>query len=140
MTIQKNVSLKKYNTFGIDVRANLFIIIYTKEDLINVLPELKKQPFLFLGGGSNVLFTKDFEGLVVVNQIKGKKIESIENQIIVSGFSGENWHEFVLWTIKNNAFGLENLSLIPGSTIYDVGIIGEISIDLKDFLTKRHPT
>lgn len=115
MFIKEQVSLKSYNTFGIDVKTKLFCVINSTEDLIKILPELKKQPFLFLGGGSNVLFTRDFEGLVIVNNILGKKIKIIGNEIIVSGFSGENWHEFVLWTIKNNAFGLENLSLIPGS-------------------------
>jgi UDP-N-acetylmuramate dehydrogenase len=137
--IQNNISLKKYNTFGIDVKAKYLTIIDTKEALINLLPELKKQPFLFLGCGSNILFTQDFEGLVVINNIKGKSIEIIDNQLIAKGFSGENWHEFVQWTLQNNAFGLENLSLIPGSLgaapMQNIGAYGsEIKQNCKEVI------
>jgi UDP-N-acetylmuramate dehydrogenase len=113
--IQSNISLKNYNTFGININAKYFTIINKIEDLLIILPELKKQTFLFLGGGSNILFTKDFDGLVIINNILGKNLDIKENNIIAQGFSGENWHEFVQWTLINNAFGLENLSLIPGS-------------------------
>lgn len=115
MIIEEYVSLRNYNTFGIDVKAKFFCEIHSLVELRELLPELKKQPYIFIGGGSNVLFTKDFEGLVIVNKIIGKKIDFKGDDIIVSGLSGENWHEFVLWTLENKAFGLENLSLIPGS-------------------------
>lgn len=135
--IQENISLKNYNTFAIDVNAKYFTEINNEIDIINLIPNLHNQPYIFLGSGSNVLFTQDFDGLVIINNIKGKKIEYIDNHIIVSGFSGENWHEFVLWTLKKNAFGLENLSLIPGSLgAAPMQNIGAYGSEIKDTCVK----
>jgi UDP-N-acetylmuramate dehydrogenase len=128
--ILKNQSLKPYNSFGIDVYAAELVIIDTLEQLKELLPYIKEKQFMFLGGGSNVLFTKDYKGIIIINKIKGKEIVfQDKDKIVVSALSGELWHEFVLWTLENEAFGLENLSLIPGSVgaapMQNIGAYGE---------------
>ncbi len=134
MLIQKDISLKKYNTFGIDVTAKHFIAVNTINELIDVL-KLNNYPDKFiLGGGSNILLTKNINALVIHINLKGKKIVSkTESSIIISSGAGENWHEFVLWCINNGYGGLENLSLIPGnvgtSPIQNIGAYG---VELKD--------
>lgn len=138
MEIQKNICLKPFNTFGIASIASEFSFISSFEDIKLLIPQLSQKPFLFLGGGSNVLFTKDFDGLVIQNQIKG--IETIyedENTAEISVKSGENWHDLVLWTLEKGFFGLENLSLIPGSVgaapMQNIGAYGE---EIKNWCTK----
>ncbi len=138
MEIQKNKSLKSFNTFGIECTASAFCTINHIDDLTIILPQLHQEPFLFLGGGSNVLFTKDFEGLVIQNQLKGIEIVcEDENTAEIAVKSGENWHEFVLWTLEKGFFGLENLSLIPGSVgaapMQNIGAYGE---EIKNWCTK----
>ena len=93
MLLQENVSLLPYNTFGIAQKAALFCTIENKEDLIQLIEsgQLSKQPHLFLGGGSNVLFTQDFKGLVIKNDIKGiELIEENRNHVKIKAYSGEN--------------------------------------------------
>jgi UDP-N-acetylmuramate dehydrogenase len=138
LIIKNNVSLKKYNTFGIDVNASSFAELEHIDNIHEALEASKGNPFLILGGGSNVLFTKDYEGFVYINQILGKGILSeTEDEIIVWAHSGENWHEFVLWTIQNGAFGLENLSLIPGSVgAAPMQNIGAYGTEIKDWCLK----
>ena len=135
MKIQKNISLKNYNTFGIDVKAKQFIEISSLENLKELL-SLKKD-FFILSGGSNLLLTKDIEKLVVYLNIKGIEVltRSTHNQndIFVKAQAGENWHEFVLWCLEQDFGGIENMSLIPGnvgtSPIQNIGAYG---VELKD--------
>ncbi len=132
MTVQKNISLKPYNTFGIDVKAHQFITINSINELIQVLKE--KETYFILGGGSNMLLTKDIKQPIIHINIKGINIVK-ENKysIYIEANAGENWHEFVKWSLKNNFGGLENLSLIPGnvgtSPIQNIGAYG---IEVKD--------
>lgn len=117
MEILQNVSLKNYNTFGLDVNASYFCEIKSVGDLRELQKmDLFNEPRLILGGGSNLLLTKDFEGLVIYANLKGKKIENSSSKgQIVSAMAGENWHQFVLWTLQQNLGGIENLSYIPGN-------------------------
>jgi UDP-N-acetylmuramate dehydrogenase len=116
MQVKQNISLKPYNTFGIDVKATHFAEISTVEDLGYVYRNYSPGKILILGGGSNVLFTGDFDGIVVRNLIKGIKVTGEdENFVYVKSGAGEVWHELVMFCIKNNFAGIENLSLIPGS-------------------------
>jgi len=132
--IKENISLKDYNTFGIDVKAKHFTSVNSLDDLISVI-KLKDFPDkLILGGGSNVLLTKDVNALVIHINLKGKTIISEdETSILIKAEAGENWHEFVLWCLKNDFGGLENMSLIPGnvgtSPIQNIGAYG---VELKD--------
>lgn len=134
MNIQHNVSLKPYNTFGIDVVAKHFVTTSTLKDLKMIL-ELQEYPEkLILGGGSNILLTKDINGLVVLINLKGISVTSkTNNTVLVKANAGENWHEFVLWTLAHDYGGLENMSLIPGnvgtSPIQNIGAYG---VELKD--------
>ena len=132
MQIQENKSLKSYNTFGIDVKAKQFIEISSLKDLKELL-KIKKD-FFILGGGSNLLLTKDIEKLVIHLNLKGIEIlGEAENDIFVKVQAGENWHEFVLWCLEHDFGGIENLSLIPGnvgtSPIQNIGAYG---VELKD--------
>ncbi|MBU2939324.1 UDP-N-acetylmuramate dehydrogenase [Lacinutrix sp. C3R15] len=134
MQIQHNISLKKHNTFGIDAKAKHFVAISSIESLKNVLqlPEYTKR--FILGGGSNMLLTKDIDALVMHIQLKGKTIVSQEEtSVLVKAQAGENWHEFVLWCLQNDFGGLENLSLIPGNVgTAPIQNIGAYGIELKD--------
>ena len=134
MHIQENISLKHYNTFGIDVTAKHFVSASNIDDLKQIL-SLKEHPNkLILGGGSNMLLTKDFNGLVVHINLKGIEIISEnDNTVIVKANAGENWHEFVLWCINNGFGGIENLSLIPGNVgTAPIQNIGAYGVELKD--------
>jgi UDP-N-acetylmuramate dehydrogenase len=129
MNLRQNVSLKKYNTFGIDVSAKYFLEVGSVSDIQNYLDDRKQFPLLILGGGSNILFTKNFNGTVLKNNIKGiEKIKEDDEYVYVKAGGGEAWHEFVMHCIKNNYAGLENLSLIPGSVgaapIQNIGAYG----------------
>ncbi|MEM7102508.1 MAG: UDP-N-acetylmuramate dehydrogenase [Bacteroidota bacterium] len=131
---QKNVSLKTLNSFGIEVRAELFYAARSIDALLEVLKNT--TPSLILGGGSNILFTKNVDGLVLQNCIPGREIiEDNGQQTIVKLGSGENWHECVLWSLSEGLSGLENLSLIPGcigaAPIQNIGAYG---VELKDLL------
>src|ERR1035437_2324729 len=117
MKIEKNKSLRNFNTFGIDVSARKYVEIYDEEKLKTIfsLNELKDESKLILGGGSNILFTKDFKGLVIKNSIPGIEILKEEgNNVWVKAAAGVIWHQFVLFCIEKKLAGLENLSLIPG--------------------------
>ena len=129
MKLLKNVSLKAYNTFGIDVGARLFISINTQEELITLLKLYKDEPILIIGGGSNLLLTKDIDALVIHINNKGISIrKETKDAVHLNVKAGENWHEFVLFCIKNNYGGVENLSLIPGNVgtapIQNIGAYG----------------
>ncbi|WP_238784421.1 UDP-N-acetylmuramate dehydrogenase [Blattabacterium cuenoti] len=139
MFIKTNFSLKKLNTFGINVYAHYFIEVKSIEEVKKIFYLYPSIPKLFLGNGSNILFLKNYyPGLVMKIGIKGKKvIKEDDNQVIVQAFAGENWNEFVKWTIKKGFSGLENLSWIPGtvgaSPIQNIGAYG---VEIKDTLLK----
>ena len=134
MEIKHHFSLKKYNTFGIEAKAKQFVAVQSLVDLKNILEENKTQKKFILGGGSNMLLTKDIDALVIHIDLKGKKIlEEDEDFAWVESQAGENWHEFVLWTIDQNFGGLENMSLIPGNVgTTPVQNIGAYGTEIKD--------
>lgn len=134
MQIQEDFSLKTYNTFGIDAKAKYFVDVKTVNELKKAL-KLQKYPNKFLlGGGSNILLTKNLKALVVHVNLKGKSIISeTSNKVIVKVNAGENWHEFVLWCIQNDFGGVENMSLIPGNVgTAPIQNIGAYGVELKD--------
>lgn len=134
--MQQNVSLKPYNTFGIDVSSSRFCDVTSADELVALLKdeEHSTQPLLILGGGSNMLLTKDFNGLVIKNSIKGIEIIKEDNDFVfVKAGAGEVWHQFVLYCIANNFAGVENLSLIPGNVgAGPMQNIGAYGVELKD--------
>ncbi|GAA4281412.1 UDP-N-acetylmuramate dehydrogenase [Gaetbulibacter aestuarii] len=134
MKIQKNISLKPFNTFGIDVLAASFAAVSNITELQDVLTNNTKQKKLFLGGGSNMLLTEDFNGLVIKIGFKGiRVIEEDDQWVYVEAQAGENWHAFVLWCLDHNYGGLENLSLIPGNVgTAPIQNIGAYGVELKD--------
>jgi UDP-N-acetylmuramate dehydrogenase len=146
MDIQQNFSLKPFNTFRIDAKAKFFAAFRNTEELLELTTHDSRLTTLILGGGSNILFVKDFDGLVLKNEIKGVEVvkEDDENVYVRSG-AGENWHQFVLHCIKNNWAGIENLSLIPGnvgaSPMQNIGAYGvelsEVFHELKAFHLKE---
>ncbi len=127
-------SLKTYNTFGIDVKAKEFTSVSSIEELKIILEKHQNQELFILGGGSNMLLTKDIEKPVVHINIKGKQIiKQDSTHVWVEAQAGENWHEFVLWTIENDFGGIENLSLIPGNIgSAPIQNIGAYGVELKD--------
>ena len=134
MTIQNNFSLKKYNTFGIEAKAKQFVAVHSIEDLKTILQEHQSEPKFILGGGSNMLLTQDIQALVIHIDLKGKKVLREDDDFVwVESQAGENWHEFVLWTIDQNFGGLENMSLIPGNVgTTPVQNIGAYGTEIKD--------
>ena len=138
MKIQENYSLKNLNTFGVDVSAKYFAEVTSVEELLDVLknhqPSTINHQSLFLGGGSNILLTKDFGGLVIQLNLKGITEEIIdENTVLVTAQAGENWHQFVQYCLNKNYGGLENLSLIPGNVgTSPMQNIGAYGVEIKD--------
>ena len=138
-SINSNYPLRDYNTFNISVNAKLFYEFKDKISLQKILKreDLKNEKILILGGGSNILFSKNYDGLILKNGILGINIISeTNNHVEVEVGAGENWHEFVLWSINNNLSGIENLALIPGlvgaSPIQNIGAYG---MEVKDTIT-----
>ena len=132
--IQTNKNLKEYNTFGISVMAEMFAVFSSIEELKQILSFRNNKKLLVLGGGSNLLLTKDFDGLVIKNEIKRfEVIEETVSEVIVESGAGENWHEFVLNCIDKGFGGIENLSLIPGSVgASPMQNIGAYGVEIKD--------
>jgi len=132
--IQTNKNLKEYNTFGISVNAEMFAVFSSIEELKQILSFRNNKKLLVLGGGSNLLLTKDFDGLVIKNEIKRfEVIEETASEVIVESGAGENWHEFVLNCIDKGFGGIENLSLIPGSVgASPMQNIGAYGVEIKD--------
>lgn len=136
MTLSENISLKKFNTFGIDATARYFIEAESVPAVHNFLDDgqLSPQLQLILGGGSNILLTKNVNGAVLKNNIKGIELlkEDSENYFVKAG-GGEIWHEFVLHCIEKNYAGIENLSLIPGCVgAAPIQNIGAYGVEQKD--------
>lgn len=136
MNLLENISLKNYNTFGIDVLAKYFVEISVQNDLFEIPPLIKSLnvPFLILSGGSNILFTKNFESLVIKISTKGIKIiNENDKYVYLKAEAGEVWDELVQFCVNNNFGGIENLSMIPGlvgaAPIQNIGAYGQ---ELKD--------
>ncbi|NQT77146.1 MAG: UDP-N-acetylmuramate dehydrogenase [Bacteroidetes bacterium] len=136
MELQEHISLKAYNTFGIDVNAERFIDIADIDELKSLIRSglLQQTKFIVLGGGSNVLFTRDFEGLVVKNNIAGIHVDKADHGMIkVTAGAGVVWSELVDFCINKNYGGIENLSLIPGSVgAAPIQNIGAYGLEIKD--------
>jgi len=117
MLIKENVSLKEFNTFGIEASARFMGELTDEGDLEKILKQFNLPlRLLILGGGSNVLFSGDFEGLVIKNNIFGRELLREDQEYVwVRLGAGENWHQVVLWAIHHGWGGIENLSLIPGT-------------------------
>lgn len=136
MNIIKNYPLLKLNTFGVDVNAKYFTAVNTINELIELTKTnlFKDLELLILGGGSNILFTKDFDGLVILNNIKGKEIiDQNQQSIFLKIGAGENWHQLVMYCVDNGWGGIENLSLIPGNTgTAPMQNIGAYGVEIKE--------
>tara|TARA_B100000575_G_scaffold205656_1_gene167063 strand:+ start:979 stop:1980 length:1002 start_codon:yes stop_codon:yes gene_type:complete len=133
MIIKRQASLKKFNTFNVDEVAD---VIYEVEDismLKNIVSDNNNQ-ILILGGGSNILFTKSYNGAIINIKNKGIRVLKEDNDsVLIDVCSGENWNDFVLWAIENNYGGIENLSLIPGNVgAAPIQNIGAYGVELKD--------
>lgn len=134
MHIQKNVSLKPYNTFGIDIKAKFFVEINSVKELKELL-QLNNYPNpFFIGGGSNILLTKNLDALVTHINIKGiESLSETDHTVLVKVNAGEDWHEFVEWCIHRDFGGIENLALIPGNVgTAPIQNIGAYGVELKD--------
>lgn len=143
MQIQENISLRHYNSFGINAYARYFSSFSNVDELGALLATQKKSPALILGGGSNLLLTGDVDGLVLKNDIKGIEETGEDNAYIyVHAGAGENWHRFVQYCIQRGWAGLENLSLIPGnvgaSPMQNIGAYGVEIKDVFNSLTAFH--
>ena len=137
MIIQENFALKKYNTFGIDAVSKYFANFDSVEALKELLTshlQPSSSHLLILGGGSNILFTKNFDGLVLKNEIGGiEKIKEDDAFVYVKVGAGVVWHQLVLFCIQNNWAGIENLSLIPGNVgASPMQNIGAYGVEIKD--------
>ncbi len=133
---QQNFSLKNYNTFHLEVRARRFVSVSSVEQLREVLALNRGENIMLLGGGSNLLLTQQVDALVIHLNIKGRKIITEEgDSVIVEAMAGENWHEFVMWTLDQGFGGLENLSLIPGNVgTAPMQNIGAYGVEIKDVM------
>ncbi len=155
MQILKNYNLTKLNTFGISARAKFFVELNEELELKEFFlsPEFKNNEKLFLGGGSNILLTKDFNGIVILNKLKGIEILKVptpkgvgiptsdKNQnvgkdyVFVRAMGGEMWHDLVMFAVNRGYWGIENLSLIPGTVgAAPMQNIGAYGAELKDIL------
>lgn len=136
MLVSENVLLQPYNTFGINAQARYFSTFADLEQLQALLQDTRWQssPRMILGGGSNILFTKDVDGLVMKNELKGITVlKEDDDYIYVKAGAGENWHRFVMHCIDHNYAGLENLSLIPGNVgASPMQNIGAYGVEIKD--------
>jgi UDP-N-acetylmuramate dehydrogenase len=137
MQIQQNISLKTYNSFAVDVAAKHFAKFTSVSELDELLQpsfSATEIPPLVIGGGSNLLFTQDYNGLVIRNEMLGiSVVREDAHHIYVRAAAGENWHQFVLYCIRNNFAGVENLSLIPGSVgASPIQNIGAYGVEIKD--------
>lgn len=137
MTIAENVSLRPFNTFGIDAHARRFAEV-TRADELPALRKAGLRPALVLGGGSNILLTRDVDGLVLKNSIHGIQVlREFENKVWVKAGGGENWHSFVQWAVAQGFGGVENLSLIPGTVgAAPIQNIGAYGVELKDVFVR----
>ena len=133
-----NASLKHLNSFSVEAHARRMFELESGDDLQQLSAELKFNPAndLILGGGSNILFTKDIDGSVILNRMTGKRIiPETDNTALLEAHAGENWHELVMWSLNQGLSGLENLSLIPGCAgAAPMQNIGAYGVELADVL------
>lgn len=138
MNIKKNFSLSLYNSFRVNHNSSYFIEIESENKLLKFLEDEKylNEDKLILGGGSNILFSKDFDGVILFNKIKGIKIlKEDDNHVYIRVGSGENWDQFVSFCVQKKYFGIENLSLIPGSVgAAPIQNIGAYGVEVKSFI------
>ena len=139
MRIEKNYSLKAHNTFGIEARCKEFIEFSNIDEAIEAAAMLRaaKEPYILIGGGSNLLLTRDYDGIVVHSAIKGILFEKIGKSVVMTCGSGEVFDDVVAASIEEGCYGLENLSLIPGevgaSAVQNIGAYG---VEAKDYIDK----
>lgn len=136
----KNFSLKDYNTFGLDVKASQYFSYDNNQDIINFIDNnsIFSEKYLVLGEGSNILFTGDFDGLIIHSKSKGiTKVYEDRDFIEVKVSAGEIWDDFVEWAVENSYYGIENLSLIPGTVAASaVQNIGAYGVEVSELITK----
>lgn len=135
--LEQNKELLPFNTFGLAAKAAHYAVVTTSSDVLSAI-QGNIRPIRVLGGGSNILFTQNVEGILLKNEIMGKEIvRRWPNRVHVRVGGGENWHQFVLWAVENNLGGIENLSLIPGtvgaSPIQNIGAYG---VEIKDVFVR----
>lgn len=138
MEILRNTSLQAYNSFGFDVTAEYYCEVQNLDELRQALACAAAEPLeiLVIGGGSNLILRDNIPGLVILNRLKGIRIDADpadDKKLLVSASGGENWHDFVRYTLEQQAFGLENLSLIPGTVgAAPMQNIGAYGVEIKD--------
>jgi UDP-N-acetylmuramate dehydrogenase len=136
MFVQENFSLRAFNTFGLDVRARFFVEVHTVDELREVLTRYhySEQPLLILGGGSNLLFTRDFEGLAIKMSIGDiTQVAETDEHVWLKSGAGTVWHDLVIYSVQHGWGGIENLSLIPGTVgAAPIQNIGAYGVELKD--------
>jgi UDP-N-acetylmuramate dehydrogenase len=136
--VQEKVALKVYNTFGIEAIADKFVHLQSAKDVFEFVnsKEISNQPLFIVGGGSNLLFVNDFNGLIVKPDIQGIEIVSdASKHVLVRCGAGVDWDSFVAWTVERNLGGIENLSLIPGTVgASPVQNIGAYGVEAKDVI------
>ena len=134
--MQQNISLKPFNTFGLEASAKYFVEVNSVSNLKEILqnPNFQNINKLFLGGGSNILLTKNYDGLVIKINLKGiQKISEDESHVYIQAGAGENWHKLVMYCVENQYAGMENLSLIPGTVgAAPMQNIGAYGVEIKD--------
>ncbi len=144
LAIKENISLKTLNTFGMDVQAQYFLDLHNEFELFEFIKQSKSWPkTLMLGGGSNILFTKKYEGLILRPMFKGiVKVQETDTKMMIKVAAGENWDTFVAATVEMGLGGLENLSLIPGNVgtcpIQNIGAYGVEVADVLESLEAVH--
>lgn len=140
MEILENYSLKGFNTFGVEAKAKFFAEVSSFQELKKALLFRRQHELklLFIGGGSNMLFVDDFDGIVIKLNLKGiEMVKEDDQNVWIKALASENWHEFVLFTIDQNFGGLENLSLIPGNVgTAPIQNIGAYGVEVKDTITE----
>lgn len=138
MQIHSNYNLKELNTFGIDASTKFFVQVESEADLLELFQreEFKNNEKLFLGGGSNVLFTQDYDGIVIFNKLQGIEVfKEDEENVWIKSMAGEVWHDLVLFTVEKNYWGIENLASIPGTVgAGPMQNIGAYGVEIKDVL------
>ncbi|MFZ6010953.1 MAG: UDP-N-acetylmuramate dehydrogenase [Bacteroidota bacterium] len=138
LNIQENISLLPYNTFGIAASARYFVTVASVRDIQELISSslFKKSKRLILGGGSNILLTGDFDGLVIKNDLKGiEKVVEDDEKVTLKIGAGENWHALVMNCVANDYGGLENLSLIPGTVgAAPMQNIGAYGVEIKEII------
>ncbi|GDY27232.1 UDP-N-acetylenolpyruvoylglucosamine reductase [Agarivorans sp. Toyoura001] len=131
----ENVCLRRYNSFGLNANARYLFELNNAQDLPQLFTWINQQqlPWITIGSGSNLLLLENFKGVVIVNQLQGIEVEEQAQHFNISVAAGEDWHEFVKWTIEHGYFGLENLALIPGTLgASPVQNIGAYGLELAD--------